>query len=168
MPLSIRPYEERDLEHCRALWVELTEHHRKLYGDATIGGDKPGLAFDAHIARDDLAAFWVAELDGRVAGMTGLLLWGREAEIEPVVVTESVRGSGIGKLLIARALDEARTRGVRFLSLRPVARNVDAIHLFVGEGFSKTGQVELSMDLGGDPPYEWQQGVELHGHSLQY
>lgn len=168
MNLSIRDYEQRDLEACRALWVELTQHHRDLYDDPTIGGDAPGLEFDAHLAREDLAAFWVAELDGAVVGMTGLLLYGRDADVEPVVVRARLRGGGVGRALIAHALAEARARGVRFLSLRPVARNVDAIRLFVDQGFSKVGQIELSMDLGGEPPYSWMGGVELHGHTLEY
>jgi N-acetylglutamate synthase-like GNAT family acetyltransferase len=166
--VSIRPYEAKDLEPCRALWAELVQHHRELYNDATLGGDNPGLEFDRHIARDDLAAFWVADQEGEVAGMTGLLFWGREAEIEPVVVARNVRGTGIGKLLIARALDEARSRGARFLSLRPVVRNRDALRLFMRQGFTKAGQVELSMDLGGEPPYDWRRGIELHGHPLEY
>ncbi len=168
MTTTIRAYEEGDLDACRSLWAELVQHHRDLYSDPTIGGDEPGLEFDSHIARDDLVAFWVAEKDGAVIGMTGLLAWGRDAEVEPVVVTSGLRGGGVGRALIARALEQARARGVRFLSLRPVARNVDAIRLFVDQGFSIAGQVELSMDLGGEPPYQWRQQIDLHGNRLEY
>ncbi len=38
-----------DREACRALWRELTECHRTIYGDPSIGGDDPGLYFDEHL-----------------------------------------------------------------------------------------------------------------------
>jgi hypothetical protein len=34
----IRHFRSADLEACRALWVDLTERHREIYADETIGG----------------------------------------------------------------------------------------------------------------------------------
>ena len=38
----IRTYESEDRDACRLLWAELTQHHRELYADPTIGGEQPG------------------------------------------------------------------------------------------------------------------------------
>ncbi len=42
MSAHIRRYASRDLDRCRELWVELTQHHRDIYGDPSIGGVDPG------------------------------------------------------------------------------------------------------------------------------
>ena len=42
--VEIRGYEARDLEACRALWVELTVWHREIYGNPGIGGAEPGVS----------------------------------------------------------------------------------------------------------------------------
>src|SRR6266699_7232884 len=38
----VRDYASADYSACRLLWVELTEHHRRIYEDPFIGGDAPG------------------------------------------------------------------------------------------------------------------------------
>jgi hypothetical protein len=86
MDVVIRTYTSADLEACRALWVELTEHHRQLYDDPTIGGEQPGLAFDAHLARVGPDRIWVAEAHGTVYGLVGLIVEGDEGEEEGVTL----------------------------------------------------------------------------------
>jgi N-acetylglutamate synthase-like GNAT family acetyltransferase len=168
MDITIRPYQEPDLPICRSLWADLTEWHRILYEDTTIGGDDPGSYFDRYIQLPNLAQVWVAETEGQVIGMTGLLINGEEAEIEPVIVTANRRAGGVGRLLGATAVDEARKRGVRFLSVKPVARNVEAIHFFVQNGFRLVGQVELFQELDPDSGRSWEAGLTLHGNLLGY
>jgi hypothetical protein len=41
----------------------------------------------------------------------------------------------VGRRLIDRVVAEAVTRGYEYLAIRPVARNVDAIHRFFDVGF---------------------------------
>ena len=168
MELSIRPYREDDLEACRGLWRELTQRHRDIYRDQTIGGDDPGLYFDReYLKRPDLAAVWVAEQGGVVIGLCGLLLDGEHAEVEPIVVTAKERSKGLGRRMLTHVVEEARARGVRFLSIRPVARNVEALELFHEAGFQRLGHVDMFMYLG-DEPREWKQGVSLHGKDFSY
>jgi len=166
--IQVRSYHPTDLPACRSLWVGLTRVHRELYGDPTIGGPEPGLAFDAHLARDDLAGLWVAEIGGQVVGMVGLLVCGEEAEIEPLVVASGYRGRGVGHMLIEQARAAARARGTRFLKVRPVARNLAALAFFVAAGFATLGHVELFEELGSLTPRVWLEGTSLHGHSLRY
>jgi hypothetical protein len=58
--LIIRNYEPQDLETCRALWRELTDWHREIYEDVTIGGDHPEKYFDKHLATIRPEQIWVA------------------------------------------------------------------------------------------------------------
>ena len=158
--IRIRKYSEDDLEACRALWAELTEWHRRIYSDDGIGGSDPGAHFDEHLTRAGADRLLVAESESKVVGLTGLLVNGDEAEVEPLVVSESFRGRGIGSELLAAAVLEARRLGARYLNVRPVARNTEAIAFFRNSGFVNVGHVELFMDLSGR---RWNPGIELHG-----
>jgi GNAT superfamily N-acetyltransferase len=71
---------------------------------ATGLDDGAGLAFVAETA-DGLA--------GAVAGYT----WGGICELRQVWVDEAHRGTGLGRALMARAIDEARSRGCAYVLL---------------------------------------------------
>ena len=164
----VRRYQPSDLERCRVLWAELTGHHRQIYDDPTIGGDDPGLHFDEHLARVGPERIWVAERAGDVVGLTGLLLDGREAEVEPIVVAAAHRGAGIGRALLEHVVGQAKGLGVRYLSVKPVARNAEAIAFFHGAGFQTLGHIELFVDLAEREPSPWKPGPELFGYPFRY
>ena len=87
----IREYQDDDREQCRTLWRELTEWHREIYQDPTIGGEHPEDYFDKHLAKVGADQLWVAVRDSKVAGLVGLILEGEEAEIEPLIVSKICR-----------------------------------------------------------------------------
>jgi GNAT superfamily N-acetyltransferase len=148
---AIRPYGPGDLADCRRLWAELTQTHRDLYGDPEIGGVDPGAAFDGYLAEAAEDGVFVAEVDGRVVGLAGLLLHnGGRGELEPVVVTEAFRGQGIGGRLTDAVIAAARARGLRRLTVRPVGRNAAAIRFFHGSGFDVLGRLDLQLELQAD------------------
>jgi len=61
---------------------------------------------------DNFSQFLVAEADGRLVGVVGLELYGQSALLRSAAVEESWRGSGVGRVLVERALDLARERGI--------------------------------------------------------
>jgi len=165
--MIVREYGPADLSVCRDLWRALTQRHRDIYDDPSIGGADPGMEFDAHLADPRLAKLWVADRSGELLGLCGLLVTHGEAELEPIVVHPSHRDRGIGAQLARRAIAESRALGVRFINVRPVARNVEAIAFFHREGFRVLGRLELSMPLGADqfsPTHE----IEVHGLRFEY
>ncbi len=166
--VTIRGYIPADLEPCRALWTELTQHHRDIYEDPSIGGEAPGLYFDRHLARVGADHIWVAECEGKLFGLVGLIVEDQEAEVEPIVVTPEYRGRGIGRALLAHVVLEAEKLGVRFLNVRPATRNAEAIAFFNTAGFRLLGRVELSMELRPTAPGAWKSGLELFGCSFVY
>ena len=164
----VRPYAEEDYPACRSLWAELTEHHRRLYGDPSIGGDDPGGGLDDYLATPERVGSWVAEVQGSVVGLTGLFDRGASGEVEPVVVTEAMRDGGVGRQLIDRVVEVAVARGYEYLAIRPVARNISAIRHFHAAGFQALGgHVDLTMDLTARR-HEWLSGAHLHGLDFEY
>jgi amino-acid N-acetyltransferase len=59
-----------------------------------------------------LDRFWVAEHHGRVVGVAGMEPYGRSALLRSVAVAPEWQGSGIGRTLVDRVLEEARAAGV--------------------------------------------------------
>jgi GNAT superfamily N-acetyltransferase len=165
MSVEIRRYQQKDLEQCRDLWKELTERHREIYNDPTIGGAQPEQCFDKHLAEVGSDSIWVAVHDFEVVGFTGLIVKGGEAKVEPVIVSQSHRGKGIGKALVQTVITEAKQRGIRFLNVAPVARNAQAIEFFYKQGFTKIGQIELFIDFSNS---SWKRGLELFGCQFDY
>jgi len=82
---------------------------------------------------------FVARLDGAVVGSLTLVFYriptGLKAWIEDVVVDEDARGHGIGEALNRAALDEARRRGAKAVSLTSRASREAANRLYQRIGF---------------------------------
>ncbi len=166
--MTIREYAPADLEACRDLWRALTQRHREIYRDPSIGGEDPGIELDQHLAHPALAKMWVAVVDGDVVGLCGLLVGTEEAEIEPIVVHPEHRDRGIGARLAAQAIDESRRRGTKYVTVRPVARNVEAIAFFHREGFRLLGRLELSMVLEPTAFPDRGRDTDLHGLRFEF
>jgi ribosomal protein S18 acetylase RimI-like enzyme len=163
--IQIRSYEKSDREQCRVLWRELTEWHRKIYHDPSIGGEHPEDYFDKHLAQVGPSQLWVAVNKSSVVGLVGLILKEEEAQIEPLVVSRLHRGKGLGKKLIDKVISEAQARGSKLLSVNPVARNVEAIRLFYKLGFRNLGFVEMFMDFSGR---QWKPGPSIFRCKFNY
>lgn len=168
MRCNVRPYEATDREACRALWRELTQTHRDLYDDQSIGGDRDlGDYFDEHLDKAGADNVWVAEADGSVVGFTSLLREPEAAvgELEPIVVAADARGSGVGRALAQRVMAEARELQLRRLDVRPAARNEAAIRFFHELGFDTLGQLELMIYL--QDPKDWPVRETIAGRAFR-
>ena len=163
---TVRGYESRDLDACRGLWVELTQRHRDIFDAPEIGGDDPGRSFDEHLAKVGAENIWVAEVEGGVVGLAGLIA--DVPELEPVVVSQAHRGQGIGRLLAETVISAAREGGARTIQVRPVGRNVEAIRFFHELGFDVLYQLELGMDLVERERDPWIPGERLAGRDFRF
>ncbi len=61
---------------------------------------------------DDFSHFIVAESQGKLVGVVGLELYGASALLRSAAVEESWRGTGVGRVLVERALDVARQQRI--------------------------------------------------------
>ncbi len=165
IPILIRDYKEDDRAQCRTLWRELTEWHREIFQDPTIGGERPEFHFDKHLAKVGSGKIWVAVSDSRVVGFVGLNFGDNEAEIEPLIVSRAYRGKGIGKRLVETVIFKARERNVKYLNVGPVARNVQAIKFLYKQGFRNLGHIQLFMCLSNTT---WKKGPEIFGCKFNF
>jgi ribosomal protein S18 acetylase RimI-like enzyme len=162
---TIRRYQPDDLEQCRSLWSDLTDWHRQLYADASIGGSDSGSAFDAHLAEVGPERILVAEVDGRVVGLAGMVVRGRKVELEPQSVRAGCRGAGVGRELAEAVVAAARAEGADQIVVRPTGRNAEAIRVFHTLGFDVVSRVELVYDLGGRE--RWREGEDFAGRRFR-
>lgn len=81
---------------------------------------------------------FVARLDGTIVGSLTLAFYriptGTKAWIEDVVVDDAARGRGVGELLNRAALEQARTRGAKDVSLtsRPSREAANRLYQRIG------------------------------------
>jgi GNAT superfamily N-acetyltransferase len=162
---TIRKYEHCDREQCRSLWKELTEWHREIYQDPSIGGEHPEEHFDKCLEEVGPNRLWVALHSSKVVGLTGLIVKGDEATIEPIIVSKAYRSKGIGKQLVSKVVDEARKETIKFLNVEPVARNVKAIKFLYDQGFRNLGHIQLFLDLS---KRAWKPSLEIHGCKFNF
>jgi GNAT superfamily N-acetyltransferase len=104
-----------------------------------------------HFGRDFIA--WIADLDGRPVASVGLMWFphppgplspgGREAYILNVYTRPEARRLGLARMLMERAVEEARAAGVRRVWLRA---SDDGRPLYESMGFGPRNYLELTPD----------------------
>ena len=91
---------------------------------------------------------WVAELNGRVVGMVGLIheenFEQGVYELKRMYVVPSCRGMGIAKNLINELISHAKTNRIKLVFLKTTSTLVPAIQLYMKNGFTFS-----SADLNG-------------------
>ena len=80
---------------------------------------------------------WVADYEGRIAGMIALETSGKMAEIEDFMVEPDLQGRGVGRTLMNALLDECRLRNLTSVGLDADPHAEDIYRKF---GFSTIGQ----------------------------
>jgi [ribosomal protein S18]-alanine N-acetyltransferase len=88
--------------------------------------------------------------DGTIAGFLCLKQVLDEGEILDVAVKGSMRGKGIGRMLVEAALADSRQRGGEVVSLEVRVGNGDAITLYERLGFREIGRRKRYYENGDD------------------
>lgn len=168
--MNIVSYTDKYLKNGRELWFELTQHHRDLYDDQTIGGDNPGAKFDEHLEKVGNENIFFAELEGEIVGLVGLMKGSSEDswEVEPVVVLKAHRGQGVGKYLLQEIKKIAKARGIKYLSIKPVLKNKDVVKFYYNSGFQSIGDVELFIDLSNEQTSSFDDKIDIFGMGFNY
>lgn len=91
------------------------------------------------LMRRPSAALMVAEVDGRVGGYLVMWFAADEAEIGDLAVSPELRRRGIGRVLVERAVEEARSRSATGIFLEVRASNEDARRMYDDAGFLVVG-----------------------------
>ena len=112
-----------------------------------------------HITADDLerltasaaSHLFLADADGKAVGMCTLAVYdaptGRKAWIEDVTVDSCARGKGIGRMLVANAIDFVKALGGYTLYLTSRPMRVAANKLYCSMGFERKETNVYKMEL---------------------
>lgn len=87
----------------------------------------------------DYAHYYVAEVDGRIAGCCGIRNIAGEGEITNVVVAAPYRKKGIARKMMEYMLERAEEIGIGDCTLEVRISNQPAIRLYEGLGFKGEG-----------------------------
>ncbi|CAN5119045.1 hypothetical protein BH11PSE11_BH11PSE11_23750 [soil metagenome] len=108
----------------------------------------------------DFRAYLALDAAGVPVGTFSLFLFkslahrgAQQALLDAVVVTRSLRGSGIGRAMLERAVQIASAAGCYKLSLSSNLKRVDAHRFYARLGFVQHG-ISLSLPLGGEDAHQ--------------
>lgn len=147
LELRIIPFEAAQADGFRSLVVDtLREFGFEPDPELDADLDDPGATY---------AALWIALSGPEVVGSVALRdLGAGELELKRMYLRPAQRGSGIGKRLLATALDWARSHDVTVVKLDTSERMVAARRLYEAHGFHRVpgdaprqGQCRLLYEL---------------------
>ncbi len=135
--ITIRPVRPQDNEAlCNIIRTVLEEYGGKIPGTAYYDYDTEHM-FEAY--NKPRAAYFVAEVDGKVAGGCGVQpLEGAEgniAELQKLYVLKEYRGLGLGKKLVDKSIAFAREAGYDAIYLETFENMHEAQGLYRKYGF---------------------------------
>lgn len=152
MEIEYRTLESKDLDAYRKVRLECLKSHPENFG-STFEEESAAnsLLLDKIISKKPTAefvmgAFYLGELIG-ICGMRqeGRLKTNHRGEIVQMYVRESFSGNGIGKKILASALNRAfENASIDQVTLGVVANNIGAVTLYKNVGFVEYGRLENS------------------------
>jgi ribosomal protein S18 acetylase RimI-like enzyme len=120
---------------------DLVQGFARLVPQLSSSSLPPTAAALTEIVTSPHSVLFLARLDGRLVGSLTLALYriptGLKAWIEDVVVDGSARGMGVGEALNVAAIEEARRRGAKHVSLTSRAARETANRLYQRLGFDR-------------------------------
>jgi GNAT superfamily N-acetyltransferase len=105
-------------------------------------GKKPGPMLDDYAARVAEGVVWVAEQDGKVAGVVVLLPEDEHLLLDNVAVAPEAHGKGVGRALVAFAEAEARRRGHAEIRLYTHEKMTENIAMYPRLGYEETHRAQ--------------------------
>ncbi|MEO8106718.1 MAG: ribosomal protein S18-alanine N-acetyltransferase [Actinomycetes bacterium] len=88
----------------------------------------------------DTRHYLVATSDETLVAYAGLMAVGREADVQTLAVSRSVRRTGLGRRLLDALIDEAARRHCSRLSLEVASHAEGARKLYLARGFEVSGR----------------------------
>lgn len=140
MHITVRPYQENDLQAVTAVWNEIVEDGISYPQDTPLSLAEAADFFTSQ------SFTGVAEADGRVCGLYILHPnnVGRCGHIANASygVAGTMRGNHIGRHLVTHSLEKGKELGFRILQFNAVVRtNTGAIRLYTSLGFQPLGVI---------------------------
>lgn len=130
------------IEIVRQADRELFQAFQRLVPQLTNNNPPPSLDDLTALVQDPGSTLMVARNEsGEIVGALTLAVYrvptGIRSVIEDVIVDTSARGQGIGEALMRRAIELAREKGARGISLTSNPKRAAANRLYLRMGFNK-------------------------------
>lgn len=125
--MRVRPYAPADAEALTAL-------HARAFEPPQLG-----LSYWRGARNTPPNLCLVAEAGGALAGYCDGFLAGEGGDVASVAVDPARQGQGIGRVLLAAFLAEARARGASLIHLEVSVANAPALGLYEALGFRRVG-----------------------------
>ena len=107
-------------------------------------------------AKNELAAYIVGELDGKVVAYAGAWVSFNQAEVMSVAVVPELRGQGVGTILFGELIKAVKARGATAITLEVRPSNEAAIKLYKSFGLKSVGRRKgYYLDNGEDALIMW-------------
>jgi len=131
MNVIIRRAIAEDCERLMDLIMELAVYE-KAPNEVTVSLDH---FIDSGFGKNPVWWAFVAEVDGRAEGFALYYIrystWkGQRMYLEDILVTEKMRGHGLGKLLFEKLIEEAKEKGLIGISWQVLDWNEQAINFY--------------------------------------
>ncbi len=157
MPLQIRRATKRDLPQIAVLAGQLVRQHFAFDAKRFLFIDDPEQGYKWWFGKELLnkqALILCAKLDRQIVGYAYARLeprdWnallGAHGALHDILVADSARRKGVGKLLLKRTLAELKARGAPRVVLHTAIKNRAAQKLFAAVGFRRT-MLEMTCEL---------------------
>lgn len=131
MRITIRKGEQKDIGDALALVKELA-HYERCPQEVTVSVEQMS---EWGFGKEKIFDFFVAEAEGRIAGIALYYFkystWkGKCVFLEDIIVTEPMRGNGIGKKLFEAVAEVAKEMNVKRLEWQVLEWNEPAISFY--------------------------------------
>ena len=107
-----------------------------------------------HCLKTDNSVYYVAEYQGRVIGVLtldgGSIRATRHTAVSGISVDKEHRGRGVGKQLMLKGVEWAKSAGIQRIELKVFANNQPAIGLYESFGFEMEGHRRKALLIGDD------------------
>jgi len=145
--VSIRAYQSEDQDRLEACILDLQNFERTLEPDRVEGAQMVARNREELLAivRQNRGQIFVAEVAASVVGFVCVRLEHEEGEylsslvdyayISDLVVLPSHRGQGYGTMLLQKAEELARQRGMTILKIQVLVKNQQAASVYLHAGF---------------------------------
>lgn len=116
--------------------------------------------FRGELMMPDKRVYFVARVDGKIAGYAGLMIIDGEAHVTTMAVDTPFQRRGIGSMLSSRLIDFAILKRVHWLTLEVRESNAPAKALYEKFGFKRIGARPKYYADGEDAAIMWTNDIQ--------
>ena len=139
------------IERAQSVDDDLVQSFERLIPQLSSSSPPPSRDQLVELVENDDTVLFLAMVNGQIMGSLTLAFYriptGMKAWIEDVVVDDAARGHGVGRLLSESAVDEARRRGAKNVSLtsRPSRDSANRLYQRIGFNLYETNVYRFNL-----------------------